>query len=94
MKKILLLLCLVFPAGLAAQTEKLSPYEHDLYGGQLWKVPREPYQSRYKEEAFKARLHGLPESAVKDRFQSRMEWENEQHDISERAGTPYKSPRK
>ncbi len=89
MKKLFLLLCLFFPADLSAQHEspgtRLSPYEQTRYGGSLWEVPREPYQSRYRADRFKAKVYDLPESIVKDRFQNRMNWEGEQRKITDRA---------
>ncbi len=97
MKKLLFLLCLFFPADLSAQYQtsdtRLSPYEQNRYGDSLWAVPREPYQSRYQADRFKAKVYDLPESTVKERFQSRMSWEGEQQKITGRASQGAGGPR-
>lgn len=86
-------LIIMFPPELYAQSaSKLTPYEQNRYGGALWDVPREPYESRYKSDTFKAKVYNLPESTVRERFQSQAEWENSQRDISERAAEGYRPP--
>jgi hypothetical protein len=98
MRTLIFLLCLFFPAGLSAQDKtpdsRLSSYEQNRYGGSLWAVPREPYQSRYKADSFKAKVYDQPESTVRERFQSRMQWEGGQREISERAARGYRNPNK
>ena len=68
----------------------MSPYERGRYGGSLWAVPREPYQSRYQMDRFNSGLYSLPESVVRERFQSRVQWESEQRKISDRARQGYR----
>ncbi|MDR2946460.1 MAG: hypothetical protein LBV79_06920 [Candidatus Adiutrix sp.] len=117
MKKLLLALALVLWVGPAQAQDispgtKLTPYEETRYGGSLWQVPREPYQSRYRAEkessaltappaaprparasgrrGSKSPVHTAPprhigEEMTRQRFQSRMKWENEQRQIGERS---------
>lgn len=93
MKKLLLLLCLIFPLDVSAQTDnKLSTYEQNIYGDKLWKLPREPYQSRYKADVFKAKVYNLPDSAIQNRFQTHSQWENQQKAVSDRAAQPWHPP--
>ncbi|UQZ89505.1 hypothetical protein C4J81_09940 [Deltaproteobacteria bacterium Smac51] len=97
MKKLLFLLCLFFPVDALAQYEppstRLSPYEQQRYGDSLWEVPREPYQSRYQTDRFSSKVYNMPDSVVRERFQTRMQWESEQHRISERANRIFIPPK-
>lgn len=135
MKKVfwsaLFALCLM-PAGLAlaqSPSPALSPYEELRYGSDLSRVPREPYQTEYGLEGYKARPYippetepsvrpgstarqrsysssspaspspsgirnqGLnsPRTKVRDRYQTRATWRNEQRKISERSRIPVPS---
>ena len=43
----------------AAPSGRLTPYEEQLYGDKLWKVPREPYERDYGQ--YKARTYIPPD---------------------------------
>ncbi len=62
---LILLSGLMWPAAAPAQYQapstRLSPYEQQRYDSSLWQVPREPYQSRFKLEEFKARGYIPPQ---------------------------------
>lgn len=129
MKKILVaalfLLGLISAGPVLAQSPSaaLSPYEELRYGQDLSRVPREPYQTEFELEGYKARPYippeqepsvrsgaaarqrsydssspapsspagirgqGLknPRTKVRDRYQTRATWRNEQRKISERS---------
>ena len=77
----------------ALPSAKLSPYEEQRYGDTLWAVPREPYQSGYRMEEYKARPYARPGLSQR-RFHNEMTWRNEQRKISERSRQPVAAPLK
>ena len=51
-------------------TTGLTPYERNVYGFQLWAVPREPYQSRYRLEQETSKINQFPAATVSPRRSS------------------------